>query len=612
MITVPKKVSLTNLFGGRKADPVVPHTTSSGQPILDITETMKSFTKADDTKPTWGELWQKTPILGERPKAENSRYQRYFDEFSKDKLTERINMRKSASESEINNTFLNTVVDLAQQPQPRGKGVVQTKYSDDLIQNWIEINKGTANREFIKKNLKKILPDMDIVQTLDKRAKELVPNWEFNKDYISFWQKKPIHDSAIMEGLKNLSDYSWKQKTTGRELHGQDLKNVMWPNNPEYHNLWKGDDFAGMVREVIRKNYSHLFPADFKQYSSPTQRKTPLKEQVNILENKNFSEIAPIIIKEKGKIPEQYRFVDNFEIMGSANTQIVSDAIGKVHNASKAMEDMHPSVNRKINRQVSSLINRYLMEGFKQNKKATINSMMKDVNAKMNNPDFAKGFADLLNKRAYYDEYLEMAKKMTGVEDVSDIKLSDLPASLQIAHKTALRDYYKLGVEIDNLFLLGGKANQASTIGMKITDLQKALKKTKHPGKRAELQSQINSYVQQGQEKGIIGDFGNISIGKVKDDLKILTGRMEDHFYQVMGKNRGGLVKPHMAYGGDMAQFTDMESVVPDLNPAEAGMEGYTQLAMSIPKFRNPFKKVDPPPIMSDATSGIKITDKTK
>ena len=25
-----------------------------------------------------------------------------------------------------------------------------------------------------------------------------------------------------------------------------------------------------------------------------------------------------------------------------------------------------------------------------------------------------------------------------------------------------------------------------------------------------------------------------------------------------------------MAYGGDMAQFTEMESVVPDLNPAEA------------------------------------------
>jgi len=87
-----------------------------------------------------------------------------------------------------------------------------------------------------------------------------------------------------------------------------------------------------------------------------------------------------------------------------------------------------------------------------------------------------------------------------------------------------------------------------------------------------------------------------------KGALANITGEFEE----------GGLVRPHMSYGGDMAQFTEMESVVPELNPAEAGMEDYTQLAMSIPKFRNPFKKVDPPPIMSDAVSGIKIADKTK
>ena len=61
-----------------------------------------------------------------------------------------------------------------------------------------------------------------------------------------------------------------------------------------------------------------------------------------------------------------------------------------------------------------------------------------------------------------------------------------------------------------------------------------------------------------------------------------------------------------------MAQFTEMESVVPDLNPAEAGMEDYTQLAMSIPKFKNPFKKKPQPDIISDVSDSLKITDKTK
>ena len=94
-----------------------------------------------------------------------------------------------------------------------------------------------------------------------------------------------------------------------------------------------------------------------------------------------------------------------------------------------------------------------------------------------------------------------------------------------------------------------------------------------------------------------------------KTDENLVQLRKE---YLAGNRKEGGLVRPNMAYGGDMAQFTEMESVVPELNPAEAGMEDYTQLAMSIPKFRNPFKKVEPPPIMSDAVSGIKIADKTK
>ena len=93
-----------------------------------------------------------------------------------------------------------------------------------------------------------------------------------------------------------------------------------------------------------------------------------------------------------------------------------------------------------------------------------------------------------------------------------------------------------------------------------------------------------------------------------KTDENLVQLRKE---YLAGNRKEGGLVRPHMSLGGDMAQFTEMESVVPDLNPAEAGMEDYTQLAFSaISKFKNPFKKVDPPPIMSDASSGLKIISK--
>jgi len=106
-----------------------------------------------------------------------------------------------------------------------------------------------------------------------------------------------------------------------------------------------------------------------------------------------------------------------------------------------------------------------------------------------------------------------------------------------------------------------------------------------------------------------------ITFGKrpTKEKLIEIDLKRKERAEKKQNKNEGGLVRPHMSLGGDMAQFTEMESVVPDLNPAEAGMEDYTQLAFSaISKFKNPFKKVDPPPIMSDVASGIKITDKTK
>ena len=109
-------------------------------------------------------------------------------------------------------------------------------------------------------------------------------------------------------------------------------------------------------------------------------------------------------------------------------------------------------------------------------------------------------------------------------------------------------------------------------------------------------------------------------INVFKENYKDVINKLPDikeKFYELRNEFdklnlfKGGYVRPNMSIGGDMAQFTEMESVVPDLNPAEAGMEDYTQLAMAS-RFKNPFKKVDPPPIMSDAPSGLKITDKTK
>ena len=92
-----------------------------------------------------------------------------------------------------------------------------------------------------------------------------------------------------------------------------------------------------------------------------------------------------------------------------------------------------------------------------------------------------------------------------------------------------------------------------------------------------------------------------VTYGKPIDEIPGLANLA----YQVktgLKKEEGGLIRPNMALGGDMAQFTEMESVVPDLNPDEAEV----QLAMS---FKNPFKLKKTPPLIDDVDTNLKITD---
>ena len=86
---------------------------------------------------------------------------------------------------------------------------------------------------------------------------------------------------------------------------------------------------------------------------------------------------------------------------------------------------------------------------------------------------------------------------------------------------------------------------------------------------------------------------------KKMPDITLSSGEIEAG---ITKKNTGGLVRPNMALGGEMAQYTQMESVVPDLNPDEAEM----QLAMS---FKNPFKLKKTPPLIDDVDTTLKISD---
>ena len=94
------------------------------------------------------------------------------------------------------------------------------------------------------------------------------------------------------------------------------------------------------------------------------------------------------------------------------------------------------------------------------------------------------------------------------------------------------------------------------------------------------LKKDLYSFGKELESKGIITEVGGQRFGKEFSPEKY-KGMYGDEIRKILREQaggekslsvlkEGGLVKPHMSIGGDMAQFTEMESVVPDLNPAES------------------------------------------
>ena len=110
-----------NLIKGKKKQTLEPVDYSLTAPV----------TKADDTKPTWDELWQKPAILGEKPNPSSTQLIVPYNQFGKNVL-ERINLRNNAAANKSNIQFLDRAIELS---KTQGYGAV--KYDDDVINAWV-------------------------------------------------------------------------------------------------------------------------------------------------------------------------------------------------------------------------------------------------------------------------------------------------------------------------------------------------------------------------------------------------------------------------------------------------------------------------------------------
>jgi hypothetical protein len=184
-----------------------------------------------------------------------------------------------------------------------------------------------------------------------------------------------------------------------------------------------------------------------------------------------------------------------------------------------------------------------------------------------------KAFKDGKIKKAQYDEDLEEAKGYIKYI-VEDMEKLGLETKVWNKNKKGFDTY---GQRYGDKQLSELQKNQKLTYDLNI------------PPKEA-------GNLTQHQFNQMKTDFYDILKQKEKDGIKGGTG------VKPKGHEEGGLVRPNMALGGDMAQYEQMESVVPNLNPDEAEM----QLAMS---FKNPFKLKKQPPLIDDVDTTLKISD---
>ena len=453
---------------------------------LQIARKDKSVTKTDDIK---------TKKL---TSAEN-----LTQHYKKGDTEKRIADRTTASKSKFNNDFIARAIEAMKKPQiyNRWDPEIQNKYFH-LADDWKKIsNKDTfADRSYV---LSKLLEhDFGIARSaaanLDKsvRSKHL-KNPDTYDDLLTpqRWKREhastDIRDRAVIEAVSNLKKYSNKNKaSTGRELRGDDLLDVIWPlSNKEsatYREAWSGaqgskggtsdytkSDFRAMIHNVIRNQYSDQFQKHFNQYSTQSSIRKSLVEQKTVLENKSLADL----IKEKGWNASNFeakKFKPLFEpgLVGQKNLNKISNLVGQMQQAALKLDNANPKLGADIRRSLYSNINRLLRTGFIKDKNATVDSMMKFIIPK--NPEkFIEKYVDLLNKRINYRDDYKLAQRMTGqlthprstVKGVEDISVAGLDPGLNIAHLISMGEDYKMGMQIDNLFLLGEKANLAASGG---------------------------------------------------------------------------------------------------------------------------------------------------
>ena len=212
-------------------------------------------------------------------------------------------------------------------------------------------------------------------------------------------------------------------------------------------------------------------------------------------------------------------------------------------------------VNTNLDNQISRMINKQVLQGVDPLKAANnVGKVLKNTD-----PKKMSSLSDLLNKKQKISDKIKLAREKGLTNNIID--------DVSLAHVTDVADDYRLGLEIDNLFLAPLKANtkQYTFYDKALRELQGKLQSgVSTPGMSADITRQIDDVGKQLEAEGIVTDVGYGRVGKARsaddvtkmydEQLDFYMAQPEDRLYTAdMNKRiQEGAQGPAFAEGGEV------------------------------------------------------------
>ena len=439
-----------------------------------------------------------------------------------------------------------------------GQGLKYIEGYDDFLKNFSQIyqNKNLDKKSFDKFNviyqnlfnkggrpqqlrtMEKAMLDRNLITESDIMSAQ---------DSIKILQDKGINMRGFIQGSENpahmydfirkeLADLSEKYRTSFVKKYGEE---------PLGRNFTRQSFYDYVKKESpLLKNYFNQ--VGFRASGKYTDTSGDLKELKRLFEDAKIEYPDQIGEFNPGSIStlrskRSSDYVADYEPGGvrwSDGTIIKkgSDLDNTIRNFKRQIMEFVPvgdnmlMVGTNLDNNINRMINKQVLQGVDPLKAANnVGRVLKNTD-----PKKMSALSNLLNQKQKISDRIKLAREKGLTNNIID--------DVSLAHVTDVADDYRLGLEIDNLFLAPLKANtkQYTFYDKELKKLQGKLQSgVSDPAMSADITRQIDDLGKQLEAEGIVTDVGYGRVGKARsaDDVTKMYDEQLD-FYMAQPEDR--------------------------------------------------------------------------